>query len=492
MKKTKVFICLLLVVALLVTIVSFAAGCSFTRFDWAYAAAEFLALGERRQNDDFVFQTFMGYALVLQGRNADSTAITVPQRIADDAGVAFTVVGINAEAFKENTTIQTVNLPASLQYIGESAFEGATALREVVFEGAERNNYFFLRPAAFKGTSDLREINLPNGLTDIPRQAFYRAFAVAPHGSDMTTLIIPDGVTYIGESAFEGARVQRINMPASIEEIGVRAFASVATGTGALDQPTAFLNFQMVRGQDGQFFQRPYTASDTRERETFEFPGGLRVIERQAFFHSAMITRWILPDSVEHIGGGAFAGANGASDLIRFRYAETGELVTATERFSFNFSMLMSYDGRELIAYTSHWLGNNAFEPGTGSGNAFRYVVRIREFAFGRINFQTQTHNPPQFTGFIAIPERITFIGDYAFAGLLGSDYVSEGHEPQPRPLLHLPRDLEFNHTVFSPRTMLVVAQGGSAWTNATQNATRTFTDWANQSITNNWTVRPS
>ena len=44
------------------------------------------------------------------------------------------IVGINSNAFKNNTIIETVELPNTIKYIYDSAFEGCTNLKEINIE----------------------------------------------------------------------------------------------------------------------------------------------------------------------------------------------------------------------------------------------------------------------------------------------------------------------------------------------------------------------
>ena len=71
---------------------------------------------------------------------------------------------------------------------------------------------------AFNGASSLTSITLPEGVTSIGTEAFYNA-------SSLTSITLPEGVTSIGDSAFFGAKsLTSITLPGSLTEIGSNVF----------------------------------------------------------------------------------------------------------------------------------------------------------------------------------------------------------------------------------------------------------------------------
>ncbi len=71
---------------------------------------------------------------------------------------------------------------------------------------------------AFKGCSNLTSIIIPSGVTSIESEAFKGC-------SSLTSISIPDSVTSIEESAFEGcSSLTSISIPDSVTSIGYGAF----------------------------------------------------------------------------------------------------------------------------------------------------------------------------------------------------------------------------------------------------------------------------
>ena len=109
---------------------------------------------------------------------------------------SFPVVEIGPYAFYENGVITSVFLPETLQKISYAAFKHATGLISV---------------------------NLPASLLIIASDAFAGA-------SKLTTINFAEtALEEIGANAFENTKLTGITLPATITEIGARAFADVTT-----------------------------------------------------------------------------------------------------------------------------------------------------------------------------------------------------------------------------------------------------------------------
>lgn len=173
---------------------------------------------------------------------------------------------IGPEAFRDCLHLEKINLPASLKEIGDRAFEDCQSLQSVDFPGLVS-----MGDRAFATVLALRQINLPNTLKHIGKEAFHFAalhagalripasavneegglgYAVFQNsgitGVDLPIgltkideslfefcrklegeVIIPDGVTEIGRSAFnDDKKLRRVLLPEGLEKIGEFAFAS--------------------------------------------------------------------------------------------------------------------------------------------------------------------------------------------------------------------------------------------------------------------------
>ena len=116
-----------------------------------------------------------------------------------------TVTSIADRAFRDNTAIRRVSIPASVTAIGFGAFYGCTALAE---------------------------ITLPGGVTAVPEYAFCGC-------PSLLRVSFPEGLTAIGDFAFSGCRsLAAVLFPASLRSVGACAFEG-CTGLSAVTVPEA-------------------------------------------------------------------------------------------------------------------------------------------------------------------------------------------------------------------------------------------------------------
>ncbi|MDD6920158.1 MAG: leucine-rich repeat domain-containing protein [Eubacteriales bacterium] len=136
----------------------------------------------------------------------------------------------------------SVELPSELQIIGKNAFAEA-GLKEIVFShvlkdigmAAFRGNNLEtvilpdtldkLGGGAFATNPTLSLIVLPKSLKEIPDGAFGCSTG-KEYMSNLTTLVIPESVTKIGNNAFAGHNLKNIEIPKNVVSIGNYAFST--------------------------------------------------------------------------------------------------------------------------------------------------------------------------------------------------------------------------------------------------------------------------
>ncbi len=162
------------------------------------------------------------------------------------------VLGIGDGAFKENKTIKSVTVPDFVTQIGEAAFEGCESLRDVLLIGMNTDNggtyvadYSIagvtvtpgscplktIGDAAFRGCTNLENLNLATSAVQSPH-----AICWWIGRSDSKGINIPDGVTRIGASAFEGCKsITSVTIPDSVTFIDKDAFKGCSRVTLNVD-----------------------------------------------------------------------------------------------------------------------------------------------------------------------------------------------------------------------------------------------------------------
>lgn len=127
-------------------------------------------------------------------------------------------VGIAASTFKGCTLIKTIELPATIAFIGAEAFSGCSNLKSIALPNsltAIADNTFmdcvklesvsipatiqYIGTAAFQNCKALKAVSLPAGIEIIKSNTFYGCVA-------LTEFTVPESVTVIEPYAFEGCK----------------------------------------------------------------------------------------------------------------------------------------------------------------------------------------------------------------------------------------------------------------------------------------------
>ena len=143
--------------------------------------------------NDWVFQILDGGTRaveIVSGGIYVSTDLVVPSSFSVGEGGNFTVTGIGAGAFYNNSSLTSVVLPATLTDIGGKAFQNCTSLGSVTIPKGVRS----IGASAFNGCTSLSSVLIPDSVQSIGNSAFYQ--------SGLQSIIIPDSVTEFGAQVF--------------------------------------------------------------------------------------------------------------------------------------------------------------------------------------------------------------------------------------------------------------------------------------------------
>ena len=142
-----------------------------------------------------------------------------------------TVTAIDDSAFENYTTLVSISLPDSINFIGGSAFKGCTSLKSITIPQAVN----FIGGYAFEDCESLESVTLPDGLETIADSVFKGCVS-------LTEIEFPESQIYIGNRAFEGCeKLTSIEIPDSVRHLGEYAFtgcvklAEVILGSGIVD-----------------------------------------------------------------------------------------------------------------------------------------------------------------------------------------------------------------------------------------------------------------
>lgn len=265
--------------------------------------------------------------VIIKSARASVTSVDIPAEIE-----GCPVVEIEGYAFKDCTRLTAVQLPDSIQKIGEFAFKDCTRLETLeipdtvkkigwgAVQGtpwlANQTEPFVIAgqgillaytgtetavtvPAgvraiggyAFDSCTTLETVQLPDTLRSVDAFAFINCQA-------LTSVTLPEGLTYIGEYAFHWCTALRqIVLPDTVTTVSGQAFSYCKS------LQSAKLSASMTQISNGLF--RGCTSL-----ESVTLPDGIQRIYSYAFADcTALKTLW-LPESVQEIGMKVFDGCD--------------------------------------------------------------------------------------------------------------------------------------------------------------------------------------
>ena len=237
-------------------------------------------------------ETQDGYIVYVKPADADNVHSTV---VIPKKHKGLPVIAIEPETFKGNQRVKSVTIPASVTEIGHHAFFectnlaairgaksvdriGAEAFGKTAWLDAQSNGQVYVGNVFY---SHKGEIHAPQsgdlvytfraGTRAIADNAMMNNNLFAARQNNIPKIIIPAGVLYIGERAFENCEnLAEVVFPSTVLEIGAFAFS----GCKALTN--------------------------------FTLPASLEVIGAQAFAGITNLTSIVLPDKLIAIGDRAF------------------------------------------------------------------------------------------------------------------------------------------------------------------------------------------
>lgn len=213
-------------------------------------------------------------------------SLTIPEGVAEIADGAFS----SLHQFNRDRMFNgTLTLPSTLKTIGAEAFaytdfsgellipDGVTSIGANAFKECDGFGGLLSLPDSVKTVGEwafylckgFTGLKLSASLTKIEERSFAHMYGLK------TEVVIPEGVTEIGEGAFSCSHMPSVRFPSTLKKIGKQAF---------------YLTFGLTN------------------YSTITFPNGLEVIEDEAFGFCYFKKAIVLPASIKSIGKKAFDG----------------------------------------------------------------------------------------------------------------------------------------------------------------------------------------
>ncbi len=371
------------------------------------------------------------------------------------------------------TGIYSMRIPASVSTMAQNAFIGSRNLASLTFssgsklesisaymlKGAEQLTSITFEPGSslksieahgFEGMKALQNVDLGDAkLENIDNYAFRFC-------ESLSTLHIPDGVTYIGRYAFYGCKsLTRLDIPASIDYIGENAFylAESLDIYFAANTLPASLCANWDNGIRGYYVGVENVVETDEWRYAELTGGGISLVEYLGNDTSLDLGSLGFGDIV-NIGGYAFYGKpietiilpEGLKEIHRYAFAHTAlseitipDTVTFIGQYAFLFSDIESVNIGDLSSLKT--IEQYAF-TGTDKLTSFKVPASLKtldRYAFSKsgltfIDFSASTLDTLAEGLFmetrlaeVALPDSLTLIGDSAFRGIPSLKRVTFG-----------------------------------------------------------------
>lgn len=218
------------------------------------------------------------------------------------------------EAFKDCTSIKTVNLVGNIRTIGKSAFENCNGIFYVNFNEVTLTS---IGEKAFSNCGNLLTLRLPEGLTEIGQMAFYKC-------GTLYSVTMPTSITdmsQIGYFAFGNCKsLYEIYNLANLE-LTIGNYSDTDLGYYAKDVYTsADAASRFSTDAKGNIFYNDATDGLTLIRyistdTTYAIPEDVTTIHKAAFKDRNDMVEITLPSGLKKIGDEAFMNATGFDHL---------------------------------------------------------------------------------------------------------------------------------------------------------------------------------
>ena len=253
------------------------------------------------------------------------------------------VTSIKNGAFGGCSGLTSVTIGNSVTSIGGWAFDGCSGLTSVTIG----NGVTSIGEEAFSNCSGLTSVTIGNGVTSIGEEAFsncsgltsvyitdiakwceikvnnyfanplYYAHNLYLNGELVTDLVIPDGVTSIGNYAFYECRgLTSVYIPNSMTSIGSGAF-NYCSGLTSV-HITDIAKWCGIKFNDSGANPLSYANNLYLNGELVTdlvIPDGVTSIADRAFWYCSRLTSVTIPNSVTNIGHSAFRSCSGLTSV---------------------------------------------------------------------------------------------------------------------------------------------------------------------------------
>lgn len=187
------------------------------------------------------------------------------------------VTKLHAQCFMYCFGLETIIIGDGVKTLPNYSFDGCVKLKNIVFG----KNVESIGAGCFQGCKALEEIDIPDTVKTIGAGAFMADYRTSYINSTLRRVRIGDGVTEIGNNAFEDCvALSEVMFGKNVKVVGSRAFSGCTS--------------------------LPYVA----------LPEGLEKIGSSAFYNCPSLLRVAIPSAVDSIGTSAFTYSTALREIV--------------------------------------------------------------------------------------------------------------------------------------------------------------------------------
>ena len=352
-------------------------------------------------------------------------SVTLPESVTSIGSFAFAecsmtsieipegVTTIYEYTFKSCKKLSSITIPGSVTTIKNDAFFDSYEIRNVHIDDVSSYLQISFGNSAshpndmvganfYIGDEPLKEIIVPEGITNIPYHAFYGC-------ESAVSLTIPEGVTSIGERAFGYCSgLKDIVIPDSVTSIDSYAFYECTS----LENIT--LSESMTAIEAGVF-------CGCKGLSMVQIPMGIESIGSHAFSNCSGLKYLVIPDSIKSMGEHVIQFGIGynnnfksiiyygkATDWSSISIGSDNDVLNSADRYEVSF-MDPEYSGAPVLPDVTARLGDNALVLGTDY----------------ELSSETETVEVGS-----EGKAKVTFIGEHSDLPSVSSSYTVVNHDP--------------------------------------------------------------
>ena len=324
------------------------------------------------------------------------------------------VTTIRYHAFYECTNMTTISLPKTLTTVTGNAFDSCSSLKDgklivddlawwcsISFGGVYDNPLFYAKHLYSDEETEITNLVIPEGITNIPNYAFYRCEGITSVSfpttlksigtgafsySGLTSVEIPEGFETISESAFGNCSVLKtVTIHEGVSTIGANAFSHC--GLTELTLPST------IRIMSQSFY-------GNEDLTTLTLTNGITTLGH-SFYGCTSLASVNIPGSIKEVSSYDFSGCSGLATVTLNEGTEKVEFSGCTNLETINFPSSI----KEVSITKNEKLETVTLQEGVERISSFNFCSALKQ---------------------INIPSTVTYIGTFRDCNALEKVIVAD------------------------------------------------------------------